>query len=84
MVFVQVLVVVQFLVLVHVHVLVLVLVLVQVLVLILSQVLNMTGNDLRELEGEAFSSVGLVNLQRLSLARSPLLLTNILVFKHVP
>ena len=28
------------------------------------QVLNMTGNDLREVGGQAFSSAGLLNLQR--------------------
>ena len=30
----------------------------------LMQVLNMTGNDLREVGGQAFSSAGLLNLQR--------------------
>ena len=40
----------------------------------------MTGNDLREVEGEAFSSVGLVNLQRLSLARYLLLSWHLKMF----
>ena len=40
------------------------------------QVLNMTGNDLREVGAQAFSSAGLLNLQRVFSHFSHLSLTN--------